>query len=109
MLDEFATLPISKQEAENGSDSDLNAFLDHSGEGEEAEGHLAELLAEARATILTRGKGLTTKLHLSTEDSDSEALTSLVPAASGSRVFRKSAVVGTAENFRIGKHKPCDD
>ena len=76
---------------------------------EEADGHLAELLAVDMATILTYWKWSTTKVHLSTEDSDSVSLTSPVPTACGFRVFRKAAVVETAENFTIGKHKPCDN
>ena len=105
LFNEPATLPISEQQAESGSDSDSNASLDNSEAGEEAEGHLAYLLAVARATIFTCGKGPTTMVHLSMEDSDSANLTSCIPMACGARVFRKSAVVETAENFVIGKHK----
>ena len=43
------------------------------------------------------------------EDSDSATLISLIPTACGSRVFRKSSVVETAENFVIGKHKRCEN
>ena len=71
LLNALATLPISEQQAESGSDSDSNASFDNSEAGEEAEGHLAELLAVARATILTFGRGPATKVHLSMEDSDS--------------------------------------
>ena len=46
---------------------------------------------------------------LSLEDSGSAILTSCIPAACGARVFRKLAVVETAENFVTGKHKPCDN
>ena len=54
--------------------------LDNSEEGEkEEEGHLAKMLAIARATVLTCGRGPNTKAHLLTEDT---GLSNTVPTAS---------------------------
>ena len=74
----------------------------------EAEGHLAEVLTIAKATVPTCGKGPNTKVYLSTEDTALLLQGPLVPTACKSWVYCKSAVAENAENFVIGKRKPCD-
>ena len=104
---DFPTAEEDSFQAEPDADSDGDSSLDDSEEGEQEEGHQAELLAIARSTVLVGGKGKATKVHPLRDDDN--GLSNIVSVSCGLRVFCTSARVENAENFLINKRKPCKD